>query len=128
MNIRTPEEARNHIRNKKILTKNEFRVDLNPKHFGEKKQPHPAYITARRGHMYRANIITHSRYTTDGQATHDVGENPDKTNKKSKDKRKTRISPPFWQNEKKFSKERLENFRFSNITRKEIDKYNKKRN
>ncbi len=107
---------------KKFLTKNEFRIDYNPAHQSEDKQPHPAYITARKGHKYRANTITHAR-NVDGEATLDVGENP---NKLSKDKRKSRISPPFWQNEKQFSKEKLPNFRFSNQSRKKIKKYNKK--
>ena len=30
---------------KKFLSKNEFRMDNNPLHFGPKKEPHPAYIT-----------------------------------------------------------------------------------
>lgn len=107
---------------KKYLRKNEFRFDLNPAHQGEEKKPHPAYITAKKGHKYKANSITHSRYVNNIE-TLDVGENPDKL---SKDKRKSRISPPFWQGEKSFSVERLSNFRFSNQSRKKIKKYNKK--
>lgn len=107
---------------KKILRKNEFRFDLNVAHQGERKEPHPVYITARKGHKYKANTITHAR-VVDGVETLDVGENPDK---QSKDKRKTRISPPFWQGEKSFSKEKLPNFRFSKQSRKKIKKYNKK--
>ncbi len=107
---------------KKYLTKNEFRIDYNPAHQGEDKKPHPSYITARKGHKYRANTITHAKIV-DGCETLDVGENP---NKKSKDKRNTKISPPFWQNEKQFGKEKLPNFRFSNQSRKKIKKYNKK--
>ena len=109
---------------KKYLRKNEFRMDLNPKHFGAKKEPHPAYITAKHGHMFKANSITHSRRTTDGRKTYDIFENPDKL---SKDKnRKTRISPPFWQKQEQFSSKKLNNFRFSNQSRKEIKKINKK--
>ena len=52
-----------------------------------------------------------------------LDENP---NKQSKDKRKSRLSPPFWQSEAQFSKEKLPNFRFSNKSRKKIRKYNKK--
>ena len=44
----------------------------------------------------------------------------------SKDKRKSRLSPPFWQGEKSFSKEKLPNFRFSKTSKKKIRKYNKK--
>lgn len=108
---------------KKYLRKNEFRMDNNPKHYGQNKKPHPAYITARYGHMYKANSITYSRRTSDGKLTYDVFENP---NKLSKDKRDTRISPPYWQKEEQFGTEKLSNFRFSNKTRKRIKKYNKK--
>lgn len=108
---------------KKYLRKNEFRIDNNPSHYGENKKPHPAYITAKYGHKYKANNITHSRMTTDGQPTYTLSENP---NKLSKDKRNTRISPPYWQNTKQFSEEPLSNFRFSNKTRREIKKFNKK--
>lgn len=108
---------------KKYLRKNEFRIDYNPKHFGVKEKPHPAYISAKCGHKYKANSITHSRKTSDGKLTYDVFENP---NKLSNNKRITRISPPYWQNEKQFGSEKLSNFRFSNKTRKQIKKYNKK--
>lgn len=109
---------------KKYLRKNEFRIDYNSKHYGVKEKPHPAYISAKCGHKYKANSITHSRKTSDGKLTYDVFENPDKL---SKDKnRKTRISLPFWQNEKQFGTEKLSNFRFSNKTRKQIKKFNKK--
>ena len=107
---------------KKYLRKNEFRMDLNPAHRGRDGQNHPAYITAKKGHKYKANTITHSRYI-DGVATLDVGENP---NKLSKDKRSSKVSPPFWQGEKSFSKEKLSNFRYSNQSKNKIKKYNKK--
>ena len=107
---------------KKQLRKNEFRMDLNPAHRGSNNEFHPAYITARIGHKYQANTITHSRYVNDIE-TLDVGENP---NKQSTDKRKTRLSPPFWQGEKSFSKEKLLNYRFSKKSKKKIKKYNNK--
>lgn len=106
----------------KILRKNEFRMDNNPAHFGKANKPHPAYITKKKHHMLFANDITHSRKTNDGYENFNIFENP---NKLSKDKRQTRITRPFWQNEKKFGKEKLSNFRFSNKTRKEIEKINK---
>ena len=107
---------------KKYLSKNEFRVDLNPLHKNSKGENHPAYITAKKGHKYKANTITHTR-KIDGIETLDIDENP---NKHSKDKRQSRISPPFWQNEKQFSKEKLLNFRFGRKSKKKIKKYNKK--
>ncbi|MBQ7352321.1 MAG: hypothetical protein IJW59_05660 [Clostridia bacterium] len=107
---------------KKYLRKNEFRFDINPEHFGKEKRPHPTYITARYGRKFRANSITHSR-TVNGFKNLDIFENP---NLKSNDKRHTRISPPFWQSDKLFSKETLPNFRFSKQARRKISKYNRK--
>ena len=108
---------------KKYLKKNEFRLDFNKKHYGKNNEPHPAYITAKYRHRYKANTITHSKMTTEGHITYKINENPDKL---SKDKRITRIGPPFWQNERLFSSEQLTNFRFSSKTRKNIKKINKK--
>ena len=108
---------------KKYLTKNEFRLDLNPAHWGKEKKPHPAYISARYGHKYKANSITHAKYTTDGFKTHDIYENP---NKLSRNKKPNRISPPYWQNEKQFSDYKMTNYKFSNKTRKLIKSINKK--
>ena len=107
---------------KKYLRKNEFRFDINPEHFGKNKSPHPTYITARYGHKYRANSITHSR-TVKGIKNLDINENPDI---KSKDKRNTRVSPPFWQNDTLFSKDKIPNFKFSKKARRKISRYNKK--
>lgn len=107
---------------KKYLRKNEFRFNLNSEHFGKEKQPHPAYITARYGHKYRANSITHSR-TVNGVKNLDIYENP---NLRSKDKRFTRVSSPYWQSDKQFSEDTIPYFRFSKKARRKISKYNKK--
>ena len=109
---------------KKFLTKNEFRYDLNPKHMGEDKKPHPAYISGRRGHNYYANSVTHARFTNSG-ATHNFGENPNKTHSPT-DLRESRVSLPFWQKNSLFGKEKLNNYRYSNQTRKAIKKFNRK--
>ena len=106
---------------KKYLRKNEFRFDLNSKNFNKHGNPHPAYISARYGHKYKANAITHAR-KSNGYDNYDIFENP---NKLSKDKRQTRLSPPYWQNINLFSN-KLENYHFSNKTRKHIRKINKK--
>jgi len=107
---------------KKYLRKNEFRLDLNSEHYNKNERPHPAYITARYGHKYKANSITHSR-TIKGVKNYDIFENP---NQNSRDKRITRISPPFWQNENLFGSERMKDFKFSKQTRRKIKKFNKK--
>ncbi len=111
---------------KKFLRKNEFRMDLNPKHFGKEKKPHPAYISGKRGHMFYANDITHSQKVKIGDMLYDSEKIVENPNKLSKDTRETRISPPFWQREKQFSEEKLNNFRFSKKTKRGIKKYNKK--
>ena len=107
---------------KKYLRKNEFRMDLNPAHRGSNGENHPAYISVRYGHKYKANTITHAE-TIDNKTTLKLDKNP---NISSKDKRLSRLSPPFWQSEKQFSKEKLPNFRFSKQSKKKIRKYNKK--
>lgn len=107
---------------KKYLRKSEFRIDLNPIHKGKNGENHPAYISVRKGHKLKANTVTHSKYI-DGVLTLELNENP---NKLSKDRRKSRLSPPFWQSENQFGKEKLLNFRFNNENKKKIKKYNKK--
>ncbi len=107
---------------KKYLRKSEFRMDLNPLHKNSKGENHPAYISAKHGHKYKANTITHAE-KIDDNATLKLGKNPNLT---SKDKRQSKLSPPFWQSEKQFGKEKLSNFRFSKHEKKRIRKYNKK--
>ena len=106
---------------KKYLQKKEFRFDNNPNHFGEDKKPHPAFISARYGHKYRANTITHSK-TINGIESLPI-KNPEIN---SKDKRQSYLSPPFWQGDGLFDKYTLSNFRFTKETKKKIKKHNKK--
>lgn len=107
---------------KKYLGKSEFRMDLNPLHKNPEGENHPAYISAKHGHKYKANTITHAEII-DNETTLKLDKNP---NFLSKDKRQSRLSPPFWQSEKQFGKEKLSNFRFSKQEKKKIRKYNKK--
>ena len=107
---------------KKYLKKNEFRMDLNPAHKGKGMKPHPAYISARYKHKYLANTITHSQFTN-GVKNYDIIENP---NLVSDDARKIRVSPPFWQSETQFGKDKLTNFKFSKLARRRIARYNRK--
>ena len=110
------------MKKKKYLRKSEFRMDLNPLHKNPKGENHPAYISARYGHKYKANTITHAE-SINGKETLRLGKNP---NLLSKDKRQSKLSPPFWQSEKQFGTEKLPNFRFSKREKKRIRKYNKK--
>lgn len=107
---------------KKYLSKNEFRLDLNPYHMGKDKKAHPAFISAKYKNRFKANLITHSK-TVKGVKYYVLEENPDKF---TKNRKKSKISPPYWQTENQFSKFTLSNFRFSKKTRKLIRKYNKK--
>ena len=47
----------------------------------EEKKPHPAYITAQSGDFYKANNITHSKYTNDGRKTYKMRGNPNRNKK-----------------------------------------------
>lgn len=104
----------------KSKQKNEFRLDLNKKHYGKNKKPHPAYISAESGEFYKANTITHSKYTKYGEPTKHIKEN---ANKNSKEKG-CRISPPFWQHKSKFRSKPMTNYKFSFLTRLKIKFYN----
>ena len=110
----------------KYLRKNEFRMDLNKRHYGKEKKPHPAYITAERGNFYKANTITHSVFLNNGHLTEKIKENPNKRNNQQDYKTYSRISPPFWQYKGLFSKNTLKNYRYSRQSRYDIKKYNKK--
>lgn len=101
---------------KKYLRKNEIRTDLNPKHYNKHGSPHEAIITAKYRHNYKANTITHSKYVN-GIETLDL-------EPFSPSKRHTRISPPFWQNEKQFGVR--QNKKVPRRTLSKIKKYNKK--
>lgn len=103
---------------KKILRKNEVRVDLNPEHYNRYGKPHNAVITARQGHKYYSNTLTHADYV-DNKPTYDL----ERKSKKPQNKR-TKISPPFWQNENQFGKEKLGKIpkRFKS----KISRYNRK--
>lgn len=74
----------------KYLRKNEIRKDLNPDHLNRFGFPHDAIITARRGHKYKANTRTHSKFVN-GVECLDLDKNlPSNVPHR-------RISPPFWQ-------------------------------
>lgn len=97
---------------KKYLRKNEIRVDLNPNHFNKHGKPHKAIISAKYRHKLKANTITHAKYVN-GVETYNLNDNEFK-----------RISPPFWQNENQFGKEKLGKIpkRFKS----KISRYNRK--
>lgn len=102
---------------KKYLRKNEVRVDLNPNHINKYGAPHDAVITAKKGHKYKANTKTHSKYVN-GVLCLDLEPHlPDYVSHQ-------RISPPFWQNEKQFGKG--VKGKVSKDLRYKIKKYNKR--
>ena len=75
---------------KKYLRKSEFRMDLNPLHKNSDGENHPAYISARHGHKYKANTITHAEIIYN-ETTLKLSKNP---NLLSKDKRQSRLGRP----------------------------------
>ena len=105
---------------KKYLSKNEFRMDLNTKHQGKNKEPHPAYITAKYGNKFKANNITHSEYVN-GVLTKDLGENVGN----KKDSRNSRVTAPYWQNRKKFG-QKMKSYKISNRAKRRISRFNRK--
>lgn len=102
---------------KKYLRKNEIRVDLNPEHLNRFGYPHDALITARKGHKYKANTRTHSKYVNGIKSLDLEPHLPDDVPHK-------RISPPFWQNEKLFSS--YKKGKIPKKVRRKVVKYNKK--
>ena len=103
---------------KKYLRKNEIRKDLNPDHFNKYGSPHDAVITAKYKHKFKANTKTHSKFVNGVETLDLEPELPDNVLHK-------RISPPFWQNETKFS-ERIGKEKMSKDVLIKIKKYNKK--
>ena len=111
---------------KKYLRKNEFRFFTNKNYLSKKGDPHPAYISARQGHKFRFNVVTHTK-TFFNEPTTPLSSNP---NKLSKDPRVSRVSVPRWANANKenFSEERLSKhqWRFSKKDLSAVKKLNKK--
>ncbi len=103
---------------KKFLQKNEIRTDLNPEHFNKHGSPHDAVITAKKGHRFKANTKTHSKYIKGVETLDLEPELPE-------NEKHQRISPPFWQNEKQFGKKQP-NRKVSKKDMAKIKKYNKK--
>lgn len=82
---------------KKYLTKNEFRKYKNPNYKSKSGEAHPAYISVKRNKRVKFNVITHSPLFFN-EPTIPLDENPDRN---KSDKRKSRVSIPHWENEKK---------------------------
>lgn len=101
---------------KKYLRKNEIRTDLNPKHFNKYGSPHDAIITAKYGHKYKANTMTHSRYIYGVESLDLEPDLPPNV-------KHSRISPPFWQSTKQFGPKKG---KAPKQLRRKIVRYNKK--
>lgn len=101
---------------KKYWRKNEIRVDLNPEHLNRFGYPHDAIITARKGHKFKANTKTHSKYVNGVESL-------DLEPFLSDNVKHKRISPPFWQNENQFGDKKG---KAPKKLRAKIKKYNKK--
>ena len=110
---------------RKYLRKNEFRTYSRPEYSSKSGKAHPAYITAKHNKRFRFNIITHSKTFFDAE-TKELSKNPNRNADKPKDKRKSRISVPKWDNEKHFSKETLKNWRFDKKDKVAVKKWNRK--
>lgn len=110
---------------RKYLRKNEFRYYKNPKYLSKSGKPHVAHITAKYNKRYKFNVITHSRHFFDSE-TKELEKNPNRNNGEQADKRPSRVSKSMLDKEKHFSKEKLENWRFTKQDKVTVKKWNEK--
>lgn len=101
---------------KKYLRKNEIRKDLNPSHYNKYGSPHDAVISVKYRHKYKANTLTHAEYVN-GVKTYDL-------EPYSKNKKHSRVSPPFWQNENQFGEKQSR--KLDRRTMRKVRRYNKR--
>ena len=108
---------------KKYLRKNDIRICTHPDTVSPNGDNHNVYITAKRGHKSKVNVITHSP-TFFGEPTEKFNKNP---NISSKDKRPSRFSVPRWYSDKTVKEKPLKGtWRISKSDRTKIKKFNKK--
>ena len=107
------------------LRKDEVRLYKNRKHLTKSGNPHPARVITQHNNAYKFNVITHSP-SLFNEPTEVLGENPNKSPKKKKDNRPTRVSVPRWENKNNFSEESLNDWHFTKRDKVTIKKANKK--
>ncbi len=114
------------ISNKKYLKKNEFRISTHPDVISPRGDTHVVYVSAKRGHKAKVNVITHAK-TFFGEPTVEMYLNPNRVNSnKSKNKKPSRFSVPRWHSDTTI-KEKPEGFwKLHKMDKIAIKKFNKK--
>jgi len=107
---------------KKILRKNEFRYNTNPKVQRNDGEYHVAFVSAQKGHKKKINIITHSKKFY-GEPTIPLSNNP---NKSKFDKRQSRASVPVWEKDSYLKDKAKGVWVMSKKDKYKIKKFNKK--
>lgn len=113
--------------NKKYLRKNEFRYNISPNVQRRDGRGHVAYLSAKKGHKAKINVITHSdRFFN--EPTQPLSKNPEiqRDGNRAKDKRTSRFSVPVWENDKYLQEKPRGIWHMSKEDRIKIKKFNKK--
>lgn len=103
------------------MRKNEFRYNVSPKVKRADGKGHISYVTAKKGHSYKYNVITHSD-TFFNEPTYKMDKNPQLD---SKDKRPSRYSAPRWEKDKYLQEKPKGIWKISKKDKTAIKKFNK---
>ena len=112
----------NSVSEKKYLQKNEFKYVKSPAVLRPDGKGHVGYVSARRGHKAKVNIITHSK-TFFGEPTFEMHKNPDR---ETTYKKPSRFSVPRWENDKHLKEPEAGYWKIDKKDRIAIKKVNKK--
>lgn len=106
----------------KYLRKNEFRYDTNPKYKNKKGKGHTVYVSVQHGDRSKVNAITHGK-NFNLKRTKVLSKNPEVG---SKYKNQSRVSMPFWEENKYIQNKAKGIWRFCKEDRVKIKKMNRK--
>ena len=106
----------------KYLRKNEFRYDTNPKYKNKKGRGHTVYVSVKCGDKSKVNAITHTK-KFGHKRTKALSQNPEVG---SKYKNQSRVSMPFWEENKYIQNKAKGIWRFCKEDRVKIKKMNGK--
>lgn len=106
----------------KYLRKNEFRYDKNPKFRNKKGRGHTVFVSVTYGDRSKVNAITHAK-KFNRKRTKKLEKNPEV---KSNYPNTSRISAPFWEDNKYLKEKARGIWRFSKRDKTTIKKMNHK--
>jgi hypothetical protein len=114
------------IISKKYLRKSEFRVSTHPDVISPRGDTHVVYVSAKRGHKAKVNVITHAK-TFFGEPTEEMHLNPNRVkSKKIKDKKPSRFSVPVWHSDTTIKEKPKGYWKLHKNDKIAIKKFNKK--